>query len=964
MIAPRPDYPLDYDWLAENITTRELAEIIACDVSSANGDKLQCHCSNHDDGNPSCTIDRVDGRTVVHCFGCKLSGSPVQAAAVVWGLEEPEAARQLRDELVALRNGTRVSSSRPVPSATSAQIGGESPKPNLTLEEYSKAKRLRKESVEYHGVQEELRHGGTVLAFHCRDLKGKIVAIRYRLWMEAPEGRSAFEQERGKPVYPFGVNKIPGWLNSVMKTKIVLVEGESDAMTLWANGYSAIGIPGAHAFKEEWADLVTGFESVFVWREHGEAAHQFVKKIGAAIPHALVLHDEDHDDPSALYLAVDGDGKKSKKRFAELIDDARPISDVIREIETQQVVVKSGPWGDPILPDADPTPPSYPLDKLPVSLRKFVEEISRFTQVPSDMVLLPCLSTISATIANKVVINYRWPEPPQLWTATISESGTRKSPVFNHVAGPLSDWQREEEDRTEPERYRLRTRKESLEKKLQKVLTATAKEDLLSHEWIALEDDQTAIRKLIAELPADSPPRVIVYDATPEALIPLMAVNHERLAVMAAEAEALRVVAGRYSDEANLGLWKASYDCESYAYDRVRDNTHLRLDTPALAITLLFQPTVMETIRNRSVLEGEGVFARFLYGVPKSNVGFRDTGPGVAPVDHAVHKDYDRRVERLLCLPFPAKAKGVPTLTFTSDALNLLYQLEAELEANLRPGRTLNAIPDWGNKLTGKAIRIAGVLHCFEAAGSTDLDLGSMPPIGEDMVRAAAGLVRASMPHAKVAYGMFGQDEKTQTLSYVYRRYLDLLKSGDPVTKRNLYLATRKKPSLGGYVSSLNPYIDELEDRDVLQQIKQTHGGRPTVLLVPNPEIIPGAGSEGLKKLKSHDGHDANGPFEPSEPLNGPVEKTDTEDGKGPDESFEPFETVIGEVEETEVEIIDIPNEPSEPFETPEEDQKGIDSVLDPPDSTNETPESQAQKTQKPSTSDEPDSLPPTTELF
>lgn len=945
MIAPRPDY----DKLNKDITPTELAEILgALNVTVCEG-KVNCSCPHfdHEDKKPSCSVYRHDGVTLLKCHStCEFVGNPVRAYAWVFDVSDAEAAQELTTQLADLRSGQFAPrAAKPTAPAVPANPSG---KPDLTLEEYAKTKIIRESFLEYHGIEEESLFGGTALAFHCRDLDGGIVRTRYREWMVSPEGKSAFWQKPGESLYPFGLDQLRDW-KKAGKTELILVEGESDSLTLWLHGYPAIGFPGAHGFKKEWAGFFSDFD-VLVWQEHGDAAKKFVRKIGAAIPTARVLHDPDNDDVSDLHVGVGGSFAVFDERFTTLMDAVRPISDVIREIETQQVVVKSGPWGEPILPDSNPTPPPYPLDKLPVSLREFVEEISRFTQVPTDMVLLPCLSTISATIANKVVINYRWPEPPQLWTATISESGTRKSPVFNHVAGPLSDWQREEEDRTEPERYRLRTRKESLEKKLQKVLTATAKEELLSNDWMALEDDQTAIRKLIAELPADSPPRVIVYDATPEALIPLMAVNHERLAVMAAEAEALRVVAGRYSDEANLGLWKASYDCESYAYDRVRDNTHLRLDTPALAITLLFQPTVMETIRNRSVLEGEGVFARFLYGVPKSNVGFRDTGPGVAPVDPAVHQDYGRRVKRLLCLPFPEKVKGVPTLTFTSDALNLLYQLEAELEANLRPDRTLNAIPDWGNKLTGKAIRIAGVLHCFEAAGSADFDLDHLPPIGEDMVRAAAGLVRASMPHALLAYGMFGQDEKTQTLSYVYRRYLQLLKSGDPVTKRDLYLATRKKPSLGGHVSSLDPYIDELENRDVLQQIKQTHGGRPTVVLVPNPEITPGAGREGRKRLKSPDGDEENGPFEPSEPLNGPEEKTNTGDNIGLDETFEPFETVIGEVEETEVEIIDIPDEPSEPFEPPEEDQKGIDSVLDPPDSTHETSESQAQKTQKPST--------------
>jgi putative DNA primase/helicase len=47
---------------------------------------------------------------------------------------------------------------------------------------------------------------------------------------------------------------------------IILVEGESDAQTLWLYGYPALGVPGATMWKSDWKEYLEGKE-VFVWQE-------------------------------------------------------------------------------------------------------------------------------------------------------------------------------------------------------------------------------------------------------------------------------------------------------------------------------------------------------------------------------------------------------------------------------------------------------------------------------------------------------------------------------------------------------------------------------------------------------------------------------------------------------------------------------------------------------------------------
>lgn len=41
---------------------------------------------------------------------------------------------------------------------------------------------------------------------------------------------------------------------------VILVEGESDAQTLWLLGLPALGVPGASTFKLEWVEQLRGLK--------------------------------------------------------------------------------------------------------------------------------------------------------------------------------------------------------------------------------------------------------------------------------------------------------------------------------------------------------------------------------------------------------------------------------------------------------------------------------------------------------------------------------------------------------------------------------------------------------------------------------------------------------------------------------------------------------------------------------
>lgn len=69
---------------------------------------------------------------------------------------------------------------------------------------------------------------------------------------------------------------------------VILVEGESDAQTLWYYGLPALGVPGATNWKRDWAEHVAGL-TVYVWQEPDAAGAAFVEQIGASLPDCHVM---------------------------------------------------------------------------------------------------------------------------------------------------------------------------------------------------------------------------------------------------------------------------------------------------------------------------------------------------------------------------------------------------------------------------------------------------------------------------------------------------------------------------------------------------------------------------------------------------------------------------------------------------------------------------------------------------
>lgn len=105
--------------------------------------------------------------------------------------------------------------------------------------------------------------------------------------------------------FPGVENRVYGCqtLTDPYATRVVLAEGEIEAMTLALCGYTALGVPGASAWKKHQARIVEGYETVYVIAEGDKAGRDFASKVARDIRQSHVIQLPDGEDINSLFVA-------------------------------------------------------------------------------------------------------------------------------------------------------------------------------------------------------------------------------------------------------------------------------------------------------------------------------------------------------------------------------------------------------------------------------------------------------------------------------------------------------------------------------------------------------------------------------------------------------------------------------------------------------------------------------------
>src|ERR1700694_3191599 len=82
----------------------------------------------------------------------------------------------------------------------------------------------------------------------------------------------------------------------------------------------------------------------------------------------------------------------------------------------------------------------FPLSVLPTPLSDFVTEAASALSCPPDYVAVPRLPVLGTAIGtgHRIQIKEGWCEWPILWTATVGDTGTAKSPAQEKAVEPLT----------------------------------------------------------------------------------------------------------------------------------------------------------------------------------------------------------------------------------------------------------------------------------------------------------------------------------------------------------------------------------------------------------------------------------------------------------------------------------------------------------------------------------------------
>jgi putative DNA primase/helicase len=265
------------------------------------GARWFARCPFHADNDPSLSLDLEKG--LYKCFGCDAGGDVIDFYMRRRGLEFKEALTEL-----AARTGI---SNQPGAGDNQKKFV------SLTLEEFSRAKKLPLEFLAGHGVRQETHshYGTSRVEFPYYDGRKKLAAVRLRYGGKSRE-QVKFLWRQGDKARLYGLWRLAefkagGW--------VLLVEGESDALTCWRHGLPALGLPG----KENYATLrpvkaLLDLE-VYLWQEPDAAA--LPGKVANILPRVKVIKaPAAYKDLSEAHVA----GQDVAALVAELKKGAQP----------------------------------------------------------------------------------------------------------------------------------------------------------------------------------------------------------------------------------------------------------------------------------------------------------------------------------------------------------------------------------------------------------------------------------------------------------------------------------------------------------------------------------------------------------------------------------------------------------------------------------------------------------------
>ena len=763
--------------------------------------KVMVCCPAHDDRNPSLSVSMADdGTCLLKCF----AGCSVKEITDAVGLT-------MKDLFPSgLKNGSNVrhsSSDRNGAGFTSSSQNGSSSKRKSTSSK-------------------------VVAIYDYHDENGKLLFQVLRTEDKTFSQRKPKPDGNGWEYKTSDVRKVLYRLPELMANpdKVVMItEGEKDADCLRSFGLLATCNPGgAGKWKDDFSSLLKG-RSVVIFPDNDEPGRKHAQQVAESLQKFVQVENEQRQVKviELPNLSEKGDVSDWLDVGGTLDELKKFINDApIWKAEETKRWNPSDPW-EPLIPLV-PALPDFPVDVLPEPLRTYVSELAHATQTPVDLSAMVVLPAIRTAMRGRVYVKAREGliEPTNIFTVVLLEPGNRKSPVFRIVTQALRDVQQELIEAARPAVARAKSGRKQKEKRLarlQKQAAEKGDEQAAAEAGdLAEELETTAVPEL---------PRMIIENTTAERLEMILDAQDGVISVMSPEGGSFDIIQGIYSNSANgtssFDVYLKGHAGDDIATARVgRDDVFI--ERPQLTCCFTVQPTVFEGLNDQKILRGRGLLARFLFAVPFSPIGDREIRP--EPVSQETELKWEALIRRLSNITIPDEGM---TLTLSEEADGELYFHEKWIEEELGYGG-LSIMKDWGAKLAGATLRIAGILHMVKHQEFTRR-------IDKETMQAAIAISHYLIPHARYVYTQLSdenpiEDELGSQVRYILKRLKKL--DSDQISVRDAHQKWRrkfKKPE------EMLPALKVLAKHNYIRELtieRKSAGRKPSPLYQVNPKIF------------------------------------------------------------------------------------------------------------------------------
>ena len=452
-------------------------------------------------------------------------------------------------------------------------------------------------------------------------------------------------------------------------------------------------------------------------------------------------------------------------------------------------------------------------------MQEYAESLANEFEVSHSLVALGILSIISAAANKRFVITPKnnWEEPINTYTVIALPPANNKSSILKNLIKPIIDWEQEQAlilgPKIKLQTSEYKTKHMKIDKIRKDMIKVNKPEQIITLKTELEQLEQSLVLPGVL-------PQIFVNDTTPEALSTTIFEQSGKGAIISDEGGIMETLSGLYSSgRANVDILLKGIDGGSVRIKRKDRSLDLN---PYLSILMLVQPEILKNIQEKSSFKGNGFLERFLYLIPESKVGKRTLSSLEVPEELKLR--YNQIIKNILNLE---DSDAPIKLSLSEDAQDEFMTFRLYIEKELGSEGSLHEYREWGGKICGYTLRIAGQLHITEYLTTHKVI------ISLKTIKNAIEIIKNLIPHTKYVYGLKGKNQ-IETDAHTILEWIKI--SGIRQFTKTEVVNKFKNRSIHKS-NRLDKGLNFLCENHFIKQIKDLSTKKPTEIFIVNPKL-------------------------------------------------------------------------------------------------------------------------------